>query len=648
VVERPTRRLGRLAALFSLGLVAAIGLAEATARFAQAVGPPALRWYDATTQLKVEQMGDLGRADVVFAGTSMAWQGLVPRLFTNTDPAARTAYNAGLAGGVPVVMEPWLLEEVIPRLQPELVVWGLSSMDFSASYGDDNLDRYRDALDSRTGALASVEQTFARFSALVRYRSILRRPSAFLGIDANAIERDFANAASSLGEGGERRAFKTDVSDTHRDQVAARLRSFAIDGADIAAIHRTITALNDRGIEVILAEMPVPDRYIDLHPNGQADMDRVHATIVTIAELTDTRFIDLRNGYTDDDYVDFTHLDKSAARTLTRNLVHRVNGRKAILSTTSRAVDINDTVYHFLVGGGLKTGISEFWWGASHYGHSRDLATGAAGRDFEVLMTGDSRMLNAGNPGLFAELSGRATYNGALPNAGPELIDAWLRQQAIDVVDPDLIIYGIVPQQLRILRVLDDSCMADMSLWDEGLALRTGVFGPIEALTAEDSASVSFGDPPAEMPTIVSPIYRRYRDKFSILGQRDAFEQADEQAMLDWAAVLAESEAHPFKWCDERIDQYTATISWLNDQRIDVVSVILPIRPEFKTQMGIEQWDETVEELIRIATEAGSTAVIDLSDLLTPDLFRDQWHASEAGARLFTRTLAEEIAILGL
>ena len=254
------RSLRRVLAWFAIGLVGALAVAEATARIAEAAGPPVLRWYDASTQLKVEQMNGLGDADVVFAGTSMAWQGLVPSRFTAEDPEARTAWNAGLAGGVPVVMEPWLLDEVVPRLEPDLVVWGLSSMDFSTSYGEDNLERYLDALESRTGSLAAVEQAFADFSALVRYRTLLRRPSAMFGSEREDIEQDFADAAAILGSSGERRDFEVDYGERRAAQVESRFRGFRIDPADLEAVHRTVAALREQGIAVVFVEMPTPDR----------------------------------------------------------------------------------------------------------------------------------------------------------------------------------------------------------------------------------------------------------------------------------------------------------------------------------------------------------------------------------------------------
>ena len=83
----------------------------------QQVQTPQLLWYDEATQLKVAQMENRGPTTLVVAGTSMAWQGLVPSILLDGE-----AYNAGLAGGVPQVMESWLLGPVRTELQQQVVV----------------------------------------------------------------------------------------------------------------------------------------------------------------------------------------------------------------------------------------------------------------------------------------------------------------------------------------------------------------------------------------------------------------------------------------------------------------------------------------------------------------------------------------------
>ena len=469
----------RVALLFLLGLLAAVVVTEAAARFTEAAGPPVLRWYDATTQLKVEQMDDLGDADVVFVGTSMVWQGLVPEVFTATDPAARTAYNAGLAGGVPVVMEPWLQEEVVPRLQPDLVVWGLCSMDFSTSYGDDNLDRYRDALDSRIGALAAVEQTAARFSSLVHYRTILRHPSALFGSERDDIEDGFAAAAAILGNGGERLDFEVDTSPDRARQIQARLSNYRIDTTDIDALYRTVSALRDQGIEVVLAEMPIPNRYVFLHPEGAGDTARAHETILAIDDVFDIQIIDLRYGFTDDDFVDFTHLDQSAAAALTTQLTAYLANTtlqpsepegsdptpagpqvtapttssgttipglpaESLLDTTNRVIDVNNRLYHHLLGGGDTLSTPAYWTSSDHAGKHGDMANAVANGGFEVVMVGSSLVVNGFDPVLFTELDDRTAFDAGLAAVGPERLSIWL-ESVLRLTDPELVVYGIAP-----------------------------------------------------------------------------------------------------------------------------------------------------------------------------------------------------------
>ena len=167
--------------LLAAGLVMAG--AEAGARvFEQRIETNEVRWYDETTQLKVGQMEARAETDVVIVGTSMAWQGLVPaslapELGTDTD----RIYNAGLAGAVPLVTEPWLLDVVVDALSPTTVVWGVSSLDFSDTYGDANAQIYAAAPATRSGLLPAADRGLREHSALIRQRSVLRDPSRLFG-----------------------------------------------------------------------------------------------------------------------------------------------------------------------------------------------------------------------------------------------------------------------------------------------------------------------------------------------------------------------------------------------------------------------------------------------------------------------------------
>ena len=72
----------------------------------------------------------------------------------------------------------------------------------------------------------------------MRYRTLLRRPSALFGSEREGIEADFEDAAAILGAGGERRDFVVDFGADRGAQVEARFRNFRIDESDIRAVAR--------------------------------------------------------------------------------------------------------------------------------------------------------------------------------------------------------------------------------------------------------------------------------------------------------------------------------------------------------------------------------------------------------------------------
>jgi hypothetical protein len=58
----------RRVAWLLVGVAAMFVVAEIAARIVLTATPDAIRWYDEATQLKIEQMDDLGDVDIVFAG----------------------------------------------------------------------------------------------------------------------------------------------------------------------------------------------------------------------------------------------------------------------------------------------------------------------------------------------------------------------------------------------------------------------------------------------------------------------------------------------------------------------------------------------------------------------------------------------------
>jgi hypothetical protein len=569
-------------------------------------------------------------------------------VFTATDPEARSAYNAALAGGVPVVMEPWLLEEVIPRLQPEMVIWGLSSMDLSTSYGADNLDRYRDALETRTGTLAAVEQTTARFSALVRYRTILRRPSALFGTEAAIIEDDFATAAAVLGPGGERLDFTIDLAPDRATQVQTRLRNYHIDPVDIDAMQRTVDALRNDGITVVLAELPAPDRYVALHPEGAVDMARAHEAIRAIAEILEIPVIDLRYGYTDDDFVDYTHLDQAAAADLTTRLTTALTTTPAaeptvesLLATANHAIGVVDRLYQPLLAGGDVERPPEYWISVNHQGRYGDLANAEQDGGFDIVTVGSSLVVNGFDPIQLAEAEGRRVFNAALPRLTPEELSLWL-DTVIRLAHPDLVIYGTESRDVRMLGTDPGSCGGDVEDWVLSQELRNGAFSTVDAYEGLSWEHLMFGMP---VHFAASDNYRAKVNEYG--GKEDWAEVPDDEL----AASLARSDWEgPFPLCASRLEAQAANVAKLRSMGIQVVVVFMPV-----AELRVGQFDGGHQELEGVVAQmeaavraAGATAVLDFTDLLEASQFSDHIHANEEGRRIITAELIARLDALGL
>ena len=292
---------------FLLGFLLVVLVAEVGARVLMETSTSSLRWYDDTAALKIEALDERGQLDVVFAGTSMAWQAFVPRV--HLDATGEAGYNVGLAGGTPEVMDRWLTEEVEPRAHPSTVVWGMSSFDFAPNYGADNAEAYDSAAATSEGLLNGMDRSVSGVSTLIAERSLLRDPRKLWGSGRDERDVERALAERDLGPDGERLDFRPDIGAERRRVMQARLADFEIDDEDVATIEQTIGKLAEKGVEVILVELPVPARFIELHPNGVDDHALVGAALSSIAERTGSRFLRLAEGYSNDYFTDFTHLD---------------------------------------------------------------------------------------------------------------------------------------------------------------------------------------------------------------------------------------------------------------------------------------------------------------------------------------------------
>lgn len=310
-------------------LVVAV-LFEGGARLTMAAADPVvLRWHDHTAQLKIEQMEMLGKVDVVVIGTSMAQQDLVPAELVAQLADVDSVYNAALNAGVPEVMEPWLLDQVQPRLDPDVVIWGLSALDFSAVYGDAVVQAYERAPATASGFLGELDRGGSELSEMLRNRRALRSPSAIFGPEQDRTVEARDRARAVLGADGERRDFSVVDDDDRRAEVAGRVTPFELDRDDFAAIVRTVSALRERGVVVIFVELPTPRRFRALFPAGPEQQRVVSDALARLSDELDVPLITADTAasspaapgpFRDGEFVDFTHLNAEGAVRFSRQI----------------------------------------------------------------------------------------------------------------------------------------------------------------------------------------------------------------------------------------------------------------------------------------------------------------------------------------
>lgn len=309
----------------ALGAALVLVAAEGALVLAEGALPAPVEWYNVTAHAKALQMERRARArmatDVVFVGPSTVFRGIHADLFEREDPRGRSAYNAGVNGGYPPVMRRWVTEEVVPRLRPRTVVYGLSSLDFHDRIFRGSVDAYRTARATRKGLLAAGERLVARLSRLIKYRQLLQDPEeypyvrrALTGATEGRVERQ-VQALSPTG-------FRAKQPISRRERLAtdrAILRGFDVGGRGTRHVEATVEHLRARGIEVVFVNMPVPDRFVALHPNGAADYRRFERHLARLARALHVELLQpprsLKRGGL---YADNVHLNERGAQRFTR------------------------------------------------------------------------------------------------------------------------------------------------------------------------------------------------------------------------------------------------------------------------------------------------------------------------------------------
>lgn len=316
-----------------IALIAVLIIAEVAARILTA-GLPDPEWNFAQTDRKVAEMEalrDSGGAEIVFVGNSAVNSDIIGDVIAR-DSQFDSVYNAGLDGSPGKLTLDWASNVVEPLLGPDLVVIGLTSRDLNDG-SRSNLSVTQGYLDSRGRAAFLGEETagqqadrfFGELFAIVKIRAFLRDPVSLI----TQYRDDIAEERLRIMDDFTREEYFNDriLIDRTRERALNDFSTGISEGTQAAAVVELIELLNGRGVQVALVEMPYSGMdYIDMHTNGQADYDAYRATLVEIAESTDTPLIDgTRPDWSTDYFEDFLHLNSAGANQFSTELATKLD-----------------------------------------------------------------------------------------------------------------------------------------------------------------------------------------------------------------------------------------------------------------------------------------------------------------------------------
>lgn len=272
----------------AIAVAFAAGTAELVARSVSNRVPAPRVWHDPVAQLKVAQMDGLrrdgARGGVVFGGSSQVLEGVSPPVVAPS--LGRRAYNAALHRGFLPLTERWLLEEVLPRLRPRLVVLGVGVLDLTDNgVGQyEVVDRFEAALARRRDVSSRLRRRAIDRSAIVRHVLAVRGSSVVLGdlrIGPFGEGLEFADATEyRLSE--KKRAYIEDE----------LLAGYETGPTCLSTLERIVAGIRGTGASVVVVELPHTDELLPMLPGGAAKVEAARHELRRVLTELDVRLID--------------------------------------------------------------------------------------------------------------------------------------------------------------------------------------------------------------------------------------------------------------------------------------------------------------------------------------------------------------------
>lgn len=321
---------------FVAAFIVVFGGSELAVHAAASKLPEPMDYFAATAQSVVDDMDILRAAGVhsqlTFVGTSMVRRGVdANRMEKELDLGPTSVHNVALPGAQTRIVERWLLEEVVPRLHPKRVVWGISSLDFNANRPNPPFGLYQKARATQRGFYGDADRLMGRL-ALSEHREAVRSPLVLADAASGTAKkfeekRKLADRATWRIGGDEiTPAALVRLRRGHAITVRTKqLHDYAVGPDDWSAFVDTLAALKRANIEVVVVVMPVTTGYLSFHPRGPAQFQEWKQRVTAEGRRQNVLVLDMSRTMPDSAFRDYEHLwSASAKNTFTPMLAKRL------------------------------------------------------------------------------------------------------------------------------------------------------------------------------------------------------------------------------------------------------------------------------------------------------------------------------------
>lgn len=312
--------------------LAVLALLEGTLHFSGRRIGATEEWYVAGVGYLVEAMDVIEEAgvssDVAIAGTSLVMLGIRTSILEDALDSVEVAHNVGLPDAHPPIQRRWLLEQAIPRLKPERVVWGVASLSFNGGRPQKSIDLYEHARAGKAGFFGPIDRALASVSMIARYRELLRGPLFVLHLFDPVLPE--ADPAQQPLDTLMKSVFPWPNIEKSQERFEA-LRSslvsdFHVGEREAEDFIFTIEAMQDMDIEVVVVLMPVPLEYVEAHEDGRESFESWVEWVKATGSELGVPLFDYSRAIPDDQFADYNHVDPEGADVLTEMLVEDLRG----------------------------------------------------------------------------------------------------------------------------------------------------------------------------------------------------------------------------------------------------------------------------------------------------------------------------------